>query len=578
MSPKTRLKGLKTRLLELIDRMSVSEKIILGILSALMVANALILLKHASNALAIEVPIQGGVLREGVVGYPRSINPLLPVTDSGRDLSNLIYSGLMKVGENGTLIPDLAKDYKVSDDGLTYTFTLKDKLYFHDGTPLTASDVEFTVKKVTDPIIKSPLGANWDGITVKAENDKTVVFTLKKPYAPFIENTTLGILPMHIWKNVGSDAFLFSEFNIEPVGSGPYKIKEIKRNSAGLPEYYHLVPFSDYALGTPYIANVFAYFYTNEENLIQGFEKGEIDSMSSISPQSALKLDKSKISIEKTPLPRDYAVFFNQNQSKVLADQTIRKALKLATPKEKIIKEVMQGYATVIESPLLGGLSGIKADEESDEQGIEEAKTLLSKNGWSVGSTTNVLTKSSKSGGTQTLTLSLSVPDVPELKATAEIIKDAWQSIGAKVTIKVFDSSDLEQNVIIPRQFDTLLFGEAIGRDVDLYPFWASSERNYPGLNIAGYANAKADKALADARSASDSAKRQKYYQSFENEISNDIPAIFLYSPDLIYVLPKSVHGVKIYGITSSSERFSNISKWYIETEHVWKLPWIKTN
>jgi len=573
MGYKTRLKSFRNSLLSLIDKMNVSERVIFGLLAIILVASSLALLKRASDILSIEIPIRGGVLREGVIGYPRSINPLLPVTDSGRDLSTLIYSGLMKISGDGTLVPDLAESYTVSEDGLTYTFILRDKLHFHDNTPVSAFDVEFTVKRVTDPIIKSPLGANWDGVTVKAVDSKTVVFTLRKPYAPFIENATLGILPMHIWKDVGSDAFLFSEFNIEPVGSGPYKVREIKRNSAGLPLYYRLSAFTDYANGAPFINDIYVYFYNNETDLISAYQEGSIDSMSSISPQSAQSIDKVRSNVLQSPLPREYALFLNQNQSKVLADATIRKALRLATPKDEIINKVLLGYGTAIQSPLGNDMSALPPRSFTDSEGITLAKELLAKNGWVVSSTTGALTGKTSS---QTLTFSISIPDVPELKQTAELLQSAWQSIGAKINIKIFDSSDLEQNVIVPRQFDTLLFGEAVGRNADLYPFWASSERNYPGQNIAGYANTKADKALTSARSATDLSARKKFYHAFEKEIDSDIPAIFLYSPDLIYVLPNEVRGATITGVTGASERFGTVSKWYIETENVWNFPWIK--
>ncbi len=570
---KSTFKTWRSRLLSLIEHMSVSERVLFGVLLSILAVSALLLLRKTSDSFSVEMPISGGVLREGVVGYPRSINPLLPVTDSGRDLTTLIYSGLMKLSGEGKLIPDLAESYDVSEDGLTYTFILKDKIYFQDNTPVTAYDVEFTVKKVTDPIIKSPLAPNWDGVTVEARDSKTIVFTLHRAYAPFIENTTLGILPMHIWKDVASDAFLFSDFNIEPVGSGPYRVKDIKRTAAGLPLYYHLIPFGRYALGEPYIGDIYMYFYNNETDLLAAYNDGAIDSMSSISPESASSIDKRRSKIVEAPLPRYYAVFFNQNQSKVLADSTVRKALRLAAPENQIIDNVLLGFATPIQSPLLQGMSALPVREITDEEGIKEAKALLEKNGWQIGTSTNVTNKKGLA-----LSFSISVPDVAELKETAELLKSAWQSLGAKVEVKIFDSSDLEQNVIVPRQFDALLFGEAIGRNVDLYPFWASSERHYPGQNIVQYANTKADKALTDARSASDPEDRVKLYRAFEKEVDSDAPAVFLYSPDLIYVLPKDMKGVVLGNIDRASERFANIDKWYLETEYVWKFPWIKEN
>lgn len=548
------------------------EKIVFFTLALLLTASALTLLKKASDGLSVEVPVVGGTLNEGVVGYPRYVNPLLPVTDSGRDLTTLVFSGLMKFDGNNGLINDLAQDYKVSDDGLTYTVTLKDNIFFQDGVPVTAYDVEFTIKKATDPIIKSPKAANWDGVAVQVINEKTIQFTLKKPYAPFIENLTLGILPMHIWKGIDSDAFLFSQFNFEPIGSGPYKIKDIKRNTSGLPEYYHLVPFEKYSLGRAYIKDIYVHFYTSEDKLVNAYKSGEIDSMNSISPENIKSVDTGRSEILKSPLPRIYGVFFNQNEAKVFANATVRKALSLATPEDQILQNVLLGFATPIEGPIPKDISTLPARDITDDEGIAEAQDILAKDGW-VKDANGTLTKKDKKDNLS-LSFSISTSNVPELKAIAELLKTSWAKIGANVDIKVFDSGDLQQKVIIPRKYDSLLFGESIGRNSDLFAFWHSSERNHPGLNIANYTNSKVDKILQDIRTTNDKDKRIALYQSFEKEIYKDSPAIFLYSPDLVYIVPNNVNGISLAGIAVSSERFATVSRWYTETEKVWQLPW----
>lgn len=548
------------------------EKIIFFIFAFLLAASALLLLKKASDGLSVEVPVLGGTLNEGVVGYPRYVNPLLPVTDSGRDLTTLVFGGLMKLdGENG-LVTDLAKDYKVSDDGLTYTVTLKDNIFFQDDVPVTAYDVEFTIKKATDPIIKSPKAANWEGVVVHVIDEKTIEFTLKKPYAPFIENLTLGILPMHIWKDIDSDAFLFSQFNFEPVGSGPYKIKDIKRNASGLPEYYHLAPFEKYAGGEAYIQDVYIYFYTSEDKLIEAYQNGTIDSMNSISPDNIKSVDTGRSEILKSPLPRIYGVFFNQNEAKVFADSDVRKALGLATPEDKIIKDVLLGFGTPIEGPIPKNISILEPRTITDNDGVEQAQALLAKAGW-IKDANGILGKKNKTDNLS-LTFSISTSNVPELKAIANLLKTSWEKIGASVEVKVFDSGDLQQKVIVPRRYDALLFGESIGRNADLYAFWHSSERNHPGLNIANYTNSKADKILQDIRTTSDTDKRITLYQNFEKEIYKDNPAVFLYSPDLVYVVPSDLKGISLQNIAGSSERFATINKWYKETEKVWNIPW----
>lgn len=174
--------------------------------------------------------------------------------------------------------------------------------------------------------------------------------------------------------------------------------------------------------------------------------------------------------------------------------------------------------------------------------------------------------------GVEILSFSLATSDVPELKAAAQIIVQEWKSIGADVDLKIFETGDLNQNVIRPRKYDTLFFGEIVGRELDLFAFWHSSQRNDPGLNIALYANITADKLLEDARTIADYSKRLTKYEEFEQEIAKDIPAIFVYSPDFIYVVPENINGLELGSVTTPSERFLNVHQWYIETDSVWSF------
>ena len=147
-----------------------------------------------------------------------------------------------------------------------------------------------------------------------------------------------------------------------------------------------------------------------------------------------------------------------------------------------------------------------------------------------------------------------------------------WEDLGARVEIKAFDTINLNQNVIRAREYEALLFGEIIGRDLDLFAFWHSSQRNDPGLNIALYANIDADSLLEDARIINNKDVREKKYIAFTEEIKKDIPAVFIYSPDFLYILPKKIKGFEAQKIIIPSERFLNIHNWFIETEKVWKI------
>lgn len=564
-----RIKG-SEKILTFIRNFSITEKVFLFILVIIAAISALIMALRVNDSFLVSVPTYGGSLTEGVIGLPRSINPVLAFTDIDRDLSTLIYSGLMKY-ENGTLVGDLAQKYSISDDGLIYTFTLKKNILFHDKTPLTADDIEFTIQKVQDSALKSPRRADWANVTVKKLNSEQIQFILKQPYSPFLANTTLGILPKHIWKNVDADQFIFSQYNIEPIGSGPYMVESIQRNGGGIPQIYNLVPFKKYYNGQAYISSLSMNFYQSEALAIDAYNAGSIESIAGISPAEAAKIATSTTDskVLDTPLPRTFAVFLNQNNAPVLANKEVRQALNLAVDKQKLVKEILYGYGISIDSPI--PINNLDLNKQTTQTADKEAaKALLTKAGWVINKD-GVLEKKDKKSS-QILSFSISTADTPDLKQAAEILKSEWESIGAQVTVKIFEYGDLSQNIIKTRKYDALLFGEFIGKDLDLYAFWHSSQRNYPGLNIAMYVNSKADKLLEDARATSDDSIKDSKYQAFEKIIKDEVPAIFLYSPEYMYIVPNKVNGMDFGPITNPSDRLYGIDKWYIATDNVWKV------
>ncbi|HUD03909.1 MAG TPA: ABC transporter substrate-binding protein, partial [Candidatus Paceibacterota bacterium] len=246
----------------IIQSFSPAEKAFFAAFGFIFIASVFWILVLLSDHFTVLVPTHGGSLTEGIIGTPRFVNPILATSDADRDIVALTYSGLMRAMPNGTLTPDLAKTYTISPDGLTYTFTLRQNAKFQDGTPVTADDVVFTVMKVQDLDIKSPEFANWNGVTAKADSSSEVSFTLKQPYAFFLQNATLGILPKHIWANVTDDSFPFSSYNTKPIGSGPFTVTSVSRDSSGVPTEYSLSAFGDFALGAPYLDSLTIKFYS----------------------------------------------------------------------------------------------------------------------------------------------------------------------------------------------------------------------------------------------------------------------------------------------------------------------------
>ncbi len=550
--------------------------------STLLVVSSFGLLFILNNALIVSIPAHGGSLTEGIIGSPRFINPVLAISDADHDLTALIYSGLLKPTEEGAYVPDLAEHYEVSPDGKTYTFTLRSNVTFHDGEKVTADDIVFTISKAQDPALKSPVRANWEGVLVEKVDEGTVRFTLKSSYAPFVENLTLGILPAHLWQTVSDEEFPFSNLNTSPVGSGPFRVNSISRSPAGIPSSYDLRPFAEYALGKPYLSHMTMRFYQSESALLSALKNGDVEAASGFSPASLQ--DLSAFNIKRSTLNRVFGVFFNQNQSAVLRDRDVRAALQSAIDREALIELVLGGYGEALLSPVPPNIVRTSADSISTQIGsvtpAASANTdlallardrLLAKE-WKMGEN-GVLQKTTGTGSkaqTQTLSFALATGNVPELRVAAESIRNTWTRMGAQVELQIFDQGDLSQNVIRPRKYDALLFGEVIGREFDLFAFWHSSQRNDPGLNIALYANASADKVLEELRATGSEEERMKLYAKFEAELEKDIPAIFLYAPDFVYSVPNDIEGLELGFIGRPSDRFLGASVWHRETEHVW--------
>jgi len=522
----------------------------------------------------VQVPLRGGSVSLGVIGTPRFINPILANGEADLSLVSLIYSGLVRKNGNGKLIPDLAEKYEKSENGLIYTFTLKNNLYFQDGKPVTANDVLFTINEIKNGIIENPHKVRWESVDIEKIDERTVKFTLKRPYPSFLENTTLGIMPAHLWE--GSSMELNSA-NTSPIGSGPYMISKTDKQSSGIIDSYKLIPFKKFALGEPYIKNINLHFYQNENDLVKALIENKVDQISSITPLNAEILKEKKYQVESSVLPRVFGLFFNQNQNQLFIDKNIIKSVDQAIDKEKIVKEVLLGYGTAINSPIPPNMIQYKKPADKTDiprqNLLQKVKNDLLKDGWKTGGDgfLEKTTTEKKKKVTKKLEFSISTGNFPELAKTAELIKQDLAVVGIKVEIKTFETGNLNQNVIRPRKYDTLLFGEIINYESDLYAFWHSSQRKDPGFNVAMYTNAKVDKILEDAYIDLKEESRIKKYMQFEDEIKKDMPAVFLYSPDFIYTVSKNLKEFKTDHIISLSDRYLNAYLWYTQTENVWK-------
>lgn len=551
--------------------LSKNERISLLILILIFFASSISLIIDFYKNNTILIPTDGGQYTEGIIGQPRFINPILSQTsDVDRDLTQLIFSGIFKYDNFGKLEKDLAEDYKVEDNKI-YTVTLKSGVKWQDGETFSADDVIFTFGLIQNPDYKSPLKPNWQGVKIEKIDDRTVRFMLPAPYAPFLENLTVGILPKHLWQNISASGFALAVYNLEPVGTGPFRFNNIQKNKLGSISSLSLETRTDYYGKKPYLTQINFQFFEGEEELLNAYNRKQIDGMSFVSAKKQDKINQnSETSIYSLNLPRYYAIFFNQTSSKSLSDKNVRLAFQYATDRNEILKEVLLGNGSTIDSPVPGEIFGLAEEHKKYDFSEEKAKEILEKGGWKDLNKDGILEKKIADDKEPTaLEITITTTQWPELAQTAEIIKKQWEKIGAKINIEILDINDIQQNKILPRNYQAILFGEILGEEPDPFSFWHSSQKKYPGLNLAIYDNKEADKLLEDARQILDQQERFKKYETFQNIIIEDSPAVFLYSPTYLYAINKKMKGIEVKNIATPSQRLVGIENWYIQTKRI---------
>ncbi len=637
------------------------EKNIFFFLAVLTAASALTLAIGLYYQKTIEQADNGGSYNEGIVGQPRFINPLfLSSQDADRDIVEVLFSGLMKYNGQGELVHDLTESYQLLDAGRTIEVILKNNLFWHDKTPLTADDVVFTVNLVQEPQSQSSLRIKWMGIAVEKVSSSTVRFKLPKKYSGFLETLTLKILPKHIFKEIAPKDLAWELMSQKYLlGSGPFRFKKIEQDKTGSLKKLTLQRNELYYGKKPFLKEISFVFYQTAEDLLKGARIGEIDGFSLADPKNAQKTENGFQSFALA-IPRYFALFFNLQSDTIFIEKELREALALAINKEEIIENVFLGKASQARSPILAQFFGFATaettysfDQTAAEQTLEELGFVLNpetgirekkeaqqadftftKN-LTLKSQGNEVTELQKclardpevypeaitSGyyGSKTkaavirfqekyaddilkpiglskgtgdvkpmtrkklnevcfnrplktvpLQITLTTSNKFPLEQVAEVLKDNWQAIGAEVILDKVSLSDLQTNVLAKREFEILLFGEALGSIPDPFPFWHSSQLEYPGLNITGYKSKTADNYLEEAREASAEEERTANLEKFQNTLLKSLPAVFLVRPDYVYLLDDKVRGFAVEKITEPSKRFSTIEEWYVKTKRVW--------
>jgi peptide/nickel transport system substrate-binding protein len=539
--------------------LTLKEKLLSFLFLLLLFIGIILLGNNLLNRFTVLEPKEGGILRLGTIGRPVYINPVLSQSnDCEKDLIELIYNGLFAIDGKGSLTPELADKVEINEDGTSYTVFLKENVFWHDGVPFSADDVVFTIETIQNPNIESPRRLNWEGVIVEKVGSNVVRFNLKNTYQPFLQNLTLKIIPKHLWENIEPNYFSGAEYNLKPIGTGPYLFESLERTKEGKIINYSLIANDNYFGKKPYISRLIFRFYDTYELTKNGLLKKEIDGFFPLLTEDIdFFVNKKNLKISSLILPRYYAIFLNLEKP-LFRDKSIREALNSAIPKQELVMEILKGQAIPLEGPLTAGFLGEMFDLETEYPPEKTQKTI---------SQLDKLDENEKNS----INFTLSLPYDKELIKVANYLTNCWEKIGISVELQILPLADLEKEVIQTRSYDALLFGEIIFQNPDLYPFWHSSQATNPGLNLSAYQNQELDKFLETTRQTFNEKKRIEDLKNIQEILSQEKPAIFLYNPFYLYLLPQTVKGNNIQYANIPSEKFADVENWYLNTRRVIK-------
>jgi peptide/nickel transport system substrate-binding protein len=536
------------------------------ILVAGLLVGALLLSGQSGFRLISPAPAKGGSYTEALIGGLQRLNPLLDYYNQpDRDVDRLVFSGLFRFDSRGLPQADLAEKWGVSADGLVYNFDIQPKAVWHDGTPMTSADVVFTVEKMRDPdsVLPEDLKTLWKSVEVIVLSDKSFQFQLAEPFAPFKDYLTFGILPKHLLGAFSYNDIVNASFNIQPVGSGPYRFDKLIVENGTIQgvvlraneKFYGQVPF---------ISQVAFRYYSDSQTALAAFQQGNVQGIGEvyldILPQV---LANPNLSIYSGRKPEVAMVLFNlnNNQVKFFQDKNLRRALLTGLNRRGMIDKIFNGQGIIANVPLLpdtwayyDGLTPVEYDSQ-------KAIDLLKQNGYALAETGG--TVRTKNG--TALSFELVYPEDSTHQAVAEAVQADWAKIGVEVKLKPVAYDLLVLDHLQPLSYEAALVDINYFSlpDPDPYPFWDLSQKT-GGQNYSQWENRIASEYLEQARVSQDFEERAKLYRNFQVIFAEELPAMPLFYPIYNYGVDKSIQGIRMGPLFEPSDRFYNINSWFL--------------
>ncbi len=514
------------------------------------------------------IPIVGGTYTEAVIGEPHAINPVdAPANETDTDIVALVYSGLFKM-DGLEAIPDIAESYAWSEDTKTLTVKLREDVLFQNGERLTADDVQFTFETIQDPARASIIAPLFRGVQIVAKDIYSVQFILDQPDTSFLKSLTVGIMPAALWQNIPAANARLANINLKPIGSGPYQVKSFTRDQRGVIRSYTLER-SEYYYGIkPFIQTITLQIYPDISPAEDALKSDLVDGLSFLTP---IEMDKftavTRWNTVTLDAPQQTIAFFNL-KDKTLSDIKLREALTKAVDKNEIIT-ALGNHATIADAayPFLTPTTSTQTD-------IEGARELLEKAGWVLPENETIrVAKATKDSASSTqLTLSILVPNQPDLIKVAETLKRQWSLIGVQVNIQAEDMPTVLRRSSRDRDTQVVLWNVLYSRDQDLSPIWWSGQTGERGTNFSGLSDKDVDELINKTKAATSTESLLQAQIALSDKLLQKFPAVFLARPEYGYILSTRIKGVpdKLQ-ILKPSDRFQQLNKWYIKTGWQWK-------
>ena len=536
-------------------------------LAGLLIVVLSLQIRWMSSAVTVVSPAEGGTYAEGVIGQIETMNPLFASTVAEQSVARLVFSSLLDYDLDNQLRSNIVDTWSVSEDGTTYTVSLRKDVFWHDGPRLTTDDVEFTVNLMKDRATRALQYETWSSIKTEKASDDTLKFILPSPYAPFAHALTFGILPKHILKDVKPADLRESDFGRKPIGSGPFKFNYLRQvGSADGGLVAHLDANDRYYRGQPLLKRFQIHAYADRDALQRAITSSEVNAALGLgSDQIDTVLAKDSLRAVKNTLSDGMFAIFN-NDSPQVKDPKIRHALVQGTDRQAVLKSVF-GRGVTMDGPLPLGFLSSKVTGQT-KFNLEGASAKLEEDGWKKDGDVR------KKDGVE-LELRMVAPKTEDYRLITDELKKQWSELGVKVEVELVESENIVTDYLRPRNYDVLVYELVVGADADVYPYWHSSQINrLNGLNFANYRSGLADDALSSARARIDPKLREAKYMTFYEQWVSDAPAIALYQPMLSYVTNRNSRSmVSQESVVDVSFRYRNIVNWSVNSTTVMSTP-----